>query len=269
MQASSGESMAADFELTFLGTGTSVGVPVIGCPCRVCHSEDPRNKRTRSSIHIRTGGLSILVDSGPDLREQALRENLTAVDAVLYTHSHVDHVVGFDELRAFCWHREEPLPLYATPQCMDTIRNMFGWAFSEENIFRGYIKPDPHLISGLFSLGELSITPLPVLHAKADTIGFLFRGPAGPSVAYIPDVKSVPEQTMELLHGVDILIIDALRTAPHPTHLSTDEALEVIARAGVERAWLTHLSHESDHHELEAILPHGVQAAYDGLKIRG
>jgi phosphoribosyl 1,2-cyclic phosphate phosphodiesterase len=121
--------MAADFELTFLGTGTSVGVPVIGCPCRVCHSEDPRNKRTRSSVQIRSGELSILVDSGPDLREQALRERLTKVDAVLYTHSHVDHVVGFDELRAFCWHREGPLPLHATAECMATIKNMFGWAF--------------------------------------------------------------------------------------------------------------------------------------------
>ena len=261
--------MAADFELTFLGTGTSVGVPVIGCPCRVCHSEDPRNKRTRSSIHVRAGDLSILVDSGPDLREQALREKLTKVDAVIYTHSHVDHVVGFDELRAFCWHREEPLPLHATAECMATIRNMFGWAFSEENIYRGYIKPAPSIIEGPFSLGHLEITPLPVVHAKADTVGFLFRSPGAPAVAYIPDVKLVPEPTMELLHGVDILIIDALRTAPHPTHLSTDEALEIISRCGAKRGYLTHLSHESDHHELVAILPDGIQVAYDGLKIRG
>ena len=138
----------------------------------------------------------------------------------------------------------------------------------EENIFRGYIKPDPHIISGPFSLGELSITPLPVVHAKADTIGFLFRAPGAPSIAYIPDVKSIPDKTMALLRGADILIIDALRTAPHPTHLSTDEALEVIARAEAGRAWLTHLSHESEHHELEAILPHNVRAAYDGLRIR-
>jgi phosphoribosyl 1,2-cyclic phosphate phosphodiesterase len=261
--------MAADFELTFLGTGTSVGVPVIGCPCRVCHSEDPRNKRTRSSIHVRSGEVSILVDSGPDLREQALRENLTKVDAVLYTHSHVDHVVGFDELRAFCWHREGPLPLHATAECMATIKTMFGWAFSEENIYRGYIKPAPKLIEGPFKLGHLEITPLPVVHAKADTNGFLFESPGHASIAYIPDVKRVPDETMPFLRRADILIIDALRTAPHPTHLSTDEALEVIANAGVKRGYLTHLSHESDHHELSAILPEGVQVAYDGLKVRG
>jgi phosphoribosyl 1,2-cyclic phosphate phosphodiesterase len=260
--------MAADFELTFLGTGTSVGVPVIGCPCRVCHSEDPRDQRTRSSVHFRCGDISVLVDSGPDLRAQALREGLTKVDAVIYTHAHVDHVVGFDELRAFCWHRESPLPLHATPETMAVLKRMFGWAFSTENVFRGYIKPDPQFIEGPFSVGELQITPLPVQHANADTLGFLFAPPHGPRVAYIPDVKHVPPATMNLLEAADILIIDALREQPHPTHLSTDEALAVIADCGVLRAWLTHLSHENPHAELEAILPSGVQIAYDGLKIR-
>jgi phosphoribosyl 1,2-cyclic phosphate phosphodiesterase len=260
--------MAADFELTFLGTGTSVGVPVIGCPCRVCHSQDPRDKRTRSSVHVRCGDISVLVDSGPDLRAQALREGLTKVDAVIYTHAHVDHVVGFDELRAFCWHRESPLPLHATPDTMDVLKRMFGWAFSTENVFRGYIKPDPRLIEGAFSVGELRIVPLPVQHANADTVGFLFEPPRGPRVAYIPDVKQVPAATMALLGGADILIIDALREQPHPTHLSTGEALAVIAECGAPQAWLTHLSHENPHAELEAILPSGVQVAYDGLKIR-
>jgi phosphoribosyl 1,2-cyclic phosphate phosphodiesterase len=267
MQASPGESMAADFELTFLGTGTSVGVPVIGCPCRVCHSEDPRDKRTRSSVHVRCGDISVLVDSGPDLRAQALREGLTKVDAVIYTHAHVDHVVGFDELRAFCWHRESPLPLHATPETMGVLKRMFGWAFSTENVFRGYIKPDPQLIDGPFSVGDLRITPLPVQHANADTVGFLFEPPEGPKVAYIPDVKHVPPATMNLLEGADILIIDALREQPHPTHLSTEEALAIITECGVPRAWLTHLSHENPHSELEAILPSGVLVAHDGLKI--
>lgn len=261
--------MAADFEFTFLGTGTSIGVPVIGCKCRVCTSDDPRNKRTRSSVHVRVGDVSVLVDSGPDLREQALRENLTKVDAVVYTHSHVDHVVGFDELRAFCWHREDPLPLHATADCMATLKTMFGWAFSAENIFRGYIKPDPHIIEGAMTFGPLTVTPLPVEHAKAETVGFLFETPGAPATAYIPDVKRVPAATIELLKRADILIIDALRSIPHPTHLSTEEALEVIAQAGVHRAWLTHLGHENDHHELEATLPHHVRVAYDGLKIRG
>ncbi len=260
--------MAADFEITLLGTGTSVGVPVIGCPCRVCRSEDPRNKRTRSSLHIRAGETSVLVDSGPDLREQALRENLTKVDAVLYTHDHVDHVVGFDELRAFCWHRDTPLPLHARPSCMATLQTMFGWAFSSGNHYSGYVKPDPRLIDGPFTVGDLAITPLPVEHAQTETNGFLFEAAGAPAVAYIPDVKSVPPATFGLLRNADILIIDALRAKPHPTHLSTDEALAVIAESGVARAWLTHLSHDCEHHELEATLPAGVRVAWDGLKIR-
>jgi phosphoribosyl 1,2-cyclic phosphate phosphodiesterase len=260
--------MAADFELTLLGTGTSVGVPVIGCKCRVCRSEDPRNKRTRSSLHVRAGDTSVLVDSGPDLREQALREDLTKVDAVIYTHDHVDHVVGFDELRAFCWHRDSPLPLYARPSCMATLQTMFGWAFSTANLYSGYIKPDPRLIDGPFSIGPLTITPLPVDHAQTETHGFLFESPGAPAVAYIPDAKRVPPATVERLRRADILIIDALRSKPHPTHLSTDEALEIIANTGVRQAWLTHLTHDNEHHELEAMLPAGVRVAWDGLKIR-
>jgi phosphoribosyl 1,2-cyclic phosphate phosphodiesterase len=262
------EFMAADFELTFLGTGTSVGVPVIGCRCRVCTSPDPRNKRTRSSIHVRHGDVSLLVDSGPDLREQALREDLTKVDAVLYTHSHVDHVVGFDELRAFCWHRDEPLPLHATADCMDTLKTMFAWAFSAANVYPGYIKPAPHVIGGPMTFGALTVTPLPVEHARTETVGFLFEAEDVPSVAYIPDAKRVPEESMALLERAQVLIIDALRPLPHPTHLSTEEALEVIQRAGVAQAWLTHLGHDNDHHELEATLPQGVRVAYDGLRIR-
>ncbi|WP_193214727.1 MBL fold metallo-hydrolase [Luteolibacter marinus] len=261
--------MAADFELTFLGTGTSVGVPVIGCQCRVCQSEDPRNKRTRSSVHVRCGEISVLVDSGPDLREQALREKMTRVDAVIYTHPHVDHVVGFDELRAFCWHREGPLPLHATAECMEVLVRMFGWAFSPENIYGGYIKPDPQLIEGPFAIGDLRITPLPVEHAKVLTVGFLFEAPGSHAVAYIPDAKRVPPETIGLLKRADVLILDALRPAPHPTHLSTDEALEIIRQTGVPRAWLTHLGHDNEHHELEAILPEGVGVAWDGLRIHG
>ncbi len=260
--------MAADFELTLLGTGTSVGVPVIGCGCRVCTSDDPRNKRTRASLHVKCGGIEILVDSGPDLREQALRERLTRLDAVIYTHAHVDHVVGFDELRAFCWHRETPLPLHATASCMATLRTMFGWAFLPENRhFRGYIKPDPRIIDGPFHYGPLKITPLPVEHASIETIGFLFESPAAPAAAYIPDVKSIPEPTRALIRGVDILILDALRPNPHATHMSLDEALEAIDDIRPEHAWLTHLSHENDHAELEASLPGHIRLAHDGLKL--
>ncbi|MDB6077862.1 MAG: fold metallo-hydrolase [Akkermansiaceae bacterium] len=260
--------MAADFELTFLGTATSVGVPVIGCPCAVCRSADPRDKRTRSSIHLQYGGISLLIDSGPDLRQQALREGLTRLDAVIYTHSHVDHVVGFDELRAFCWFRNDPLPMHATQACMNTLQTMFPWAFiAVDNAYRGYIRPDPLIITGPFSYGDVTITPLPVVHASVETLGFLIEIPEKPKIAYLPDVKVIPDETLEILRGTDILIIDALRPLPHPTHLSVPEAVAIIGELEIGRAWLTHIGHDLGHAELEASLPDHIRVSYDGLKL--
>ncbi len=267
MQGSAPESMAADFSLTFLGTGTSVGVPVIGCRCAVCTSPDPRNRRLRSSVLVRAGAVSVLVDSGPDLRAQALREDLRAIDAVMYTHAHLDHVAGFDELRAFCWHKEHPLPMYGTEECLDTLKRMFGWAFAEENIYKGYVKPDARIIDGTFFCGDLKITPLPVEHAAVETIGFLFEHPGARSIAYLPDVKRIPHTTMRHLRGVDVMVVDALRPQPHPTHFSLGEALESLRDAEAREGWLTHLGHENDHTTLDGQLPGGVRVAWDGLKI--
>ena len=154
--------MKPETSLTFLGTSTSTGVPVIGCRCDVCSSGDPRLTRTRSSIHIQTPEFSVLVDSGPDLREQALREKLDQVDAVLYTHAHLDHITGFDELRAYCWHRDAPLPLYGSSECLGEIKRIFSWAFLPTNIYRGYVKPDPIETDGPFTIGKLTVTPVPV-----------------------------------------------------------------------------------------------------------
>lgn len=265
MQASPPESMSSAFTLTFLGTGTSTGVPVIGCDCAVCRSSDPRNDRTRSSVIVRTPEVTLLVDSGPDLRRQALREDLRAIDAVLYTHAHLDHVAGFDELRAFCWHRDSHLPLHATTACMGTLREMYGWAFSEENVQRGYVKPAPRPIDGPFTYGDLTVTALPVEHASVETVGFLFEHPACKSLGYFPDVKAFPEETLERLRGVDILIVDALRPHFHPTHFSNDEALEAIHAAKAKEAWLTHIGHDNDHAKLDADVPDHIHAAYDGL----
>ncbi len=253
--------------MTFLGTGTSVGVPVIGCDCAVCTSEDSRNKRLRSSVVVRAGGTTLLVDSGPDLRMQALRENLREIDAVIYTHAHLDHVAGFDELRAFCWRKREPLPLHATVGCMTTLKEMYGWAFSPEKLIEGYVRPDARLIDGPFFYGDLKITPLPVEHAAVETIGFRFDFPGARSLAYISDVKRIPAETMKLIAGVDVLVIDALRTADHPTHFTLAEALAAIEEAGAREAWLTHLTHEFDYDTLDAQLPAGVRAAWDGLRI--
>lgn len=257
----------ANLSLTLLGTGTSTGVPVIGCQCPVCLSADPHNRRLRSSALVRAGEVTVLVDSGPDLRAQALREGLQALDAVIYTHAHMDHVVGFDELRAFCWRKAGPLPLHATAACMASLKSMFGWAFAPENVYQGYVKPEPRLIDGPFVYQDLTVTPLPVEHAAAETTGFLFEYPGARSIAYLPDVKRIPDATMRLLRGVDVLVVDALRPQPHPTHFSLDEALAAIRQAGAAEAWLTHLGHENDHGVLQARLPTGVRVGWDGLRI--
>lgn len=258
---------AADFSLLFLGTGTSVGVPVIGCGCNVCRSHDPRDNRTRSSVLVSCGTTRLLVDSGPDLRAQALREKITAIDAVLYTHPHLDHVAGFDELRAFCWKKHDPLPLYATANCLGVLKGMFGWAFQADNTHSGYVKPDPRPVDAAFQIGELIITPLPVEHGGVETVGYLFETTAGFRVAYLPDVKRIPDGTMALLQKLDVLIIDSLRDTPHSTHLSVGEAVEISRVISPRRTLLTHLSHDLGHTELSARLPDGIKAAYDGLRV--
>jgi phosphoribosyl 1,2-cyclic phosphate phosphodiesterase len=254
--------------LTFLGTGTSVGVPVIGCVCQICKSADPRNNRTRSSILVSSGNTAILVDSGPDLREQALREGISSIDAVLYTHSHLDHVVGFDELRAFCWGKPDPLPLYATESCLGVLRNMFSWAFHEQNTHSGYVKPDPRILSPSFNIGGVRINPLPVIHGGVETVGYLFETEGGFRTAYMPDVKSIPAETIALLGNLDLLVIDSLRDTPHPTHLSVKETLAISESLTPRRTLMTHISHDLDHAELSARLPAGIGMAYDGLRIQ-
>jgi phosphoribosyl 1,2-cyclic phosphate phosphodiesterase len=258
---------AEESYLTFLGTGTSVGVPVIGCVCEVCKSADPHNNRTRASLFISTPETKILIDSGPDLREQALREHITEIDAVLYTHSHLDHVVGFDELRAFCWGKTNPLPLYASESCLNVLINMFGWAFQTDNTNSGYIKPDPRPLSKKFSIGDLTIQPLPVIHGTVETHGYRINTKDGFSFAYLPDVKIIPEESMELLEDLDLLIIDSLRNAPHSTHLSLPESLAIVDTLAPKRTLLTHISHEMDHATLAASLTKNISPAYDGLSI--
>lgn len=253
--------------LTFLGTGTSVGVPVIGCKCPVCTSTDPHNNRTRSSITLESGGIRILVDSGPDLREQALREDISSIDAIIYTHGHVDHVAGFDELRAFCWGKDTPLPLYATDSCLNVLKTMFAWAFHVDNIYRGYVKPDPRPLEKGMNIGGISITPLPVDHGSVETVGLLFKMPGGFRFAYLPDVKTIPDSTMEMLTDLDLLVIDTLRDGPHASHLSLTEALSISEKLSPAKTLLTHMSHDLDHSTLAASLPPGVSPAFDGLRI--
>lgn len=255
-----------DLTITFLGTGTSHGVPMIGCDCAVCRSDDPRDQRTRSSIYVETPETAWVVDTGTDFRAQVLREGIRRLDAVVYTHSHTDHIMGFDDLRAFCAGGRD-LPIFASRETMADLERAFIFAFNGRNQFPGYIRPAPRFIEGPFRLGETEITPLPVLHGRAHVNGYLLSRGGAPLVAYLSDCKVVPDETLELIRGVRTLIIDALRWRSHPTHLSVNEALEVSRRVAPAETWFTHICHELGHAATEAELPGSVRIAFDGLKL--
>jgi phosphoribosyl 1,2-cyclic phosphate phosphodiesterase len=256
----------SDFTITFLGTGTSQGVPMIGCDCAVCSSADPRDQRTRASIYVETPECAWVVDTGPDFRTQALRERVRRVDAVLYTHSHTDHIMGFDDLRPFC-HRGRDIPVYAAEPTMEDLRRVFYFAFNGQNRWPGYVRPIPRLIDGPFPLGETTVTPLPIVHGRAHMLGFLFSRKGEPIAAYLTDCKEVPPAVIEQIAGVRHLIVDALRYEPHPTHMSVDEALALRSQVGPAQTWFTHMCHEVGHAAVELVLPDTVRLAYDGLKI--
>lgn len=251
----------------FLGTSTSVGVPVIGCRCPVCTSKHPHDNRTRSSAYLSGPWGNLLIDSGPDLRQQALRENLTSVDAVLYTHPHLDHVTGFDELRAFCWHRHAPLPLYGSPETLNSLERMFPWAFIQEKHQPGYVRPCARPVTTPFDLDGLRVTPVEVDHGNVRTHGYRFDHPSFGSLAYLPDVKRIGPPSLALLEDLDTLIIDALRHEDHSTHMTVDEAIDTIDRLQPRRSYLTHLSHELPWDETSRSLPPGISVAYDGLSL--
>ena len=248
-----------------MGTGTSTGVPMIGCDCAVCRSEDARDKRFRCSLWVQTEELQWVVDTGPDFRSQCLRAGVRHLDAALITHAHTDHIMGFDDLRRFTFGEDQTIPVYGSAGTLEALRRVYDFAFNGLNRYAGYLKPEARVFDGPFLLGGTRVTPLPVAHGRVETHGFLFQQGEGARVAYIPDCKVVPEATLELLRGVDILIVDALRLREHPTHFNVAEALELARLAGAGRTWLTHLSHELGHAELEAGLPEGVSVAWDGL----
>jgi len=251
---------------TFLGTGTSQGVPMLACECVVCRSEDPRDRRTRSSVYVEGPEGAFVIDTGADFRSQCLREGVKRVDAVVYTHAHADHVMGFDDLRPFC-RPGEMLPVYASAPTMADLQVTFRFAFNGENRYPTYIHPDPRIIEGPFHLGGLELVPVPLPHGRVTVFGYVLRRGGEALVAYLSDCKEVPESVTPLLAGVRHLVVDALRHRPHPTHMSVEEALAVVARVRPQQAWFTHLCHELGHGETEAALPPGVRIAYDGLKL--
>jgi phosphoribosyl 1,2-cyclic phosphate phosphodiesterase len=257
--------MTATRTFTFLGTGTSTGVPMLGCDCDVCRSPDPRNRRDRCAAVVRTPNGNILIDSPPELRLELLRNDVRLVHAVLYTHYHADHLFGLDDLRQFPRHIGGPMPVFCTDDVEAMIRASFPYVFNNSygDSPASYVpKLDIQRIVGGESFTVLGqrVVPIPLIHAQFRVLGFRFA-----DVAYCTDVNRIPEGSFALLKGLRVLILDALRYRPHPAHFGLNEALEVIAQLRPERAYLTHLSHEFDHEPLSRQLPPNVQLAYDGL----
>lgn len=248
-------------KITILGSGTSTGVPMVGCRCPVCTSDDPRDRRSRASILVEHGGKYILVDTSTDLRRQALREKIPHIDAVLFTHSHADHIHGIDDLRGFHFLHRRVIPCHATEETLAAIARNFGY------IFRGMEQAgyapllEPHPVHGPFSLFGLRATPVPLMHGAMHATGYRFG-----DAAYLTDCSRIPEGSRALLAGLELLIIDGLRYTPHPNHFNIEGALQVVSELAPRRAVLTHLTHEVPYRDRDK-LPAGVEFAYDGMKL--
>ena len=249
--------------ITVLGSGTSVGVPTIGCHCAVCRSADPRDNRLRPSILIGYGGRNILIDSTPDFRTQALRARMDRLDAVVFTHAHADHIMGLDDVRPFNYRQRESIPLYGSEDTIATVRRVFEYIFSGRDSVSHIPRLESHAIGARpFELFGLEFTPIPVMHGRTEIFGYRFG-----AAAYLTDHSSIPEESAAKLRGLDVLFLDALRRKPHPTHTTLDRALEHVEQLAPRRAFFTHICHDLAHEETERTLPAHVRLAYDGLSI--
>jgi phosphoribosyl 1,2-cyclic phosphate phosphodiesterase len=248
--------------VTFLGTGTSTGVPLIGCDCAVCRSTDPRDKRLRPSIYVDVPGRArILVDTSSDLRQQALTHAITRVDAVLITHSHADHVMGLDEIRRFNQIQGGPIPFFADEVAWETLRKTFFYVFDGlPRLGGGIPKIEPRGIDGPFAVDGIQVVPVRLWHGRMPIMGFRLG-----KFAYLTDCNAIPDESWPLLQGLDTLVLDALRDKPHTTHFTVAEAIDVVNRLAPRRAYFTHMGHELGHAATNARLPAGVELAYDGL----
>jgi phosphoribosyl 1,2-cyclic phosphate phosphodiesterase len=249
--------------VTFLGTGTSTGVPVVGCACGVCTSDDPRNKRLRQSVKIEAGDKFFLIDTTPDLRQQLLRHPIPRLDFILLTHSHSDHLMGLDDIRPFNFRQREAIHAFANAATAKAVRRAFSYIWSDTQAGGGKPQLELHEVDSPFRHDGIDIVPIPVTHGEWTILGYRI----GP-FAYITDTNGIPESSMRLLQGVDILALDGLRPAPrHPTHFTIGEAVEMAQRIGARLTYLIHLTHDIDHASCEATLPHNVRLAYDGLRL--
>jgi phosphoribosyl 1,2-cyclic phosphate phosphodiesterase len=253
-------------KLTFLGTGTSVGVPMIGCDCATCQSDDPRDRRLRTGLLIENEGQFIQIDISADFRQQALRVGLQRLDALLITHCHADHVFGLDDVRPLNFKHQRPIPVYASASTWRQLRRVFYYIFEREHVGGGLPQLAPHEFSEPFQLAGLEVTPLPLIHGKSEVTAFRFTDGRS-HVAFVTDCNEIPASTLAQLHDLDLLILDALRLKPHPTHLHLDQSLAYVNELKPRRALLTHIGHDIRYGELNAQLPAGVELAYDELRV--
>ena len=252
--------------LTFLGSGTSMGVPTLGCTCAVCTSTDPHNKRTRPSIAVQWEGHTVVIDTGQEFRLQALREGITRVDAVLYTHGHADHILGMDDLRPLSFKNTDRMPLYGDAETLAVLRRVFEYTFRTENRYPTSARVElcemGTEIGENVNICDVSFERVPVMHGKSAIAGYRF-GPA----AYLTDMSDIPDASRERLQNLDILILDALRHDPHPTHAHLKKSVEIAQSLGAKRTFFTHISHDLDHEITNAALPDNIRLAHDGLRL--
>ena len=247
-------------KITFLGTGTSQGIPVINCHCQVCLSKDKKNVRLRSSVSVQSNGTVLLIDTTPDLRQQLLKNPLPRLDAIIYTHAHADHIYGIDDVRRYNQLQDERIPVYASDETLRRLQYIFDYAFNDGGLRPGIPNFSPHRIDGLFRIKELVIEPIPLIHGYQEILGFRIG-----NFAYCTDVSQIPKTSYSLLEDLDVLVLDALREKEHPTHLSVNQAIDEAAKIKAKRTYFIHMSHKIDHTTRQKTLPATMAFAYDGL----